>query len=52
MRLQQGDTVQLVQMAGDLVDRDWVRISAWTPNFDNRLIALDVGTDPDIGGFV
>lgn len=50
MRLEVGDTVRVLPVAGSAAHPDWMRITEWVPDVARRFVAVQVGTDPDLGG--
>lgn len=49
-RVRVGDTVRVVLQAGAAAHVDWMRVTQWVPHPDRRFIAVDLGTDPEMGG--
>ncbi|MCU1356381.1 MAG: hypothetical protein JWM89_1799 [Acidimicrobiales bacterium] len=49
-RIAVGDSIRVALRAGSAGHIDWLRVYGITPGPDGRFIALDVGTDPDLGG--
>ncbi len=49
-RISVGDSIRPTLVAGASVHRDWMRVHGWSPDPDLRWVALDLGTDPDLGG--
>lgn len=49
-RISVGDSVRPTLVAGSSVHRDWMRVHGWAPDPDLRWVAIDLGTDPDLGG--
>lgn len=50
LRIQVGDSIRVAVVDASGGHYDWMRVHGWTPNFEAGFIALDVGTDPDLGG--
>lgn len=49
-RIGVGDTIRPTLVAGASIHRDWMRVHGWSPDPDLRWVALDLGTDPQLGG--
>lgn len=49
-RISVGDTIRPTLVAGASIHRDWMRVHGWSPDPDLRWVAIDLGTDPALGG--
>lgn len=49
MRLSVGYSILVLARTGSAALKGWQRITQWQPDFARRFVAVDCGTDPDLG---
>jgi len=48
-RLSVGDSVRVAISSNAAAQKDWMRVTEWSPQFDRRFVQVTFGTDPDDG---